>query len=289
MILWSLLRSLALLLPVAALSLPASQSPSFFYQGHDLSSLQLLEETGSIYKDSARQNATRPAEAILGDGGMNTVRLRYPHQRPSSHNTQAPALTPPKNLGRSARLPIPAPRIQPKLHPLPRLALPQTRLPHLPRLPLQRHLGRPEQAVHPRRVADRAASASEYSPLVRVLDAAVLPRGWRAAEHRVARERDPQRDAVACGAGELEVDAGVGACEEFHELGDAVEGGEGGGERCCGRGRAEAGRDDPLVSRLSFVMAVSDVICSRYRRRMGRGFANDMVRGNYRDRDCFHG
>jgi arabinogalactan endo-1,4-beta-galactosidase len=50
--------------------------PSFFYKGHDLSSLKTLEESGCIYKDTARKNATRPAEAILGDGGMNTVRLR---------------------------------------------------------------------------------------------------------------------------------------------------------------------------------------------------------------------
>jgi arabinogalactan endo-1,4-beta-galactosidase len=36
----------------------------------------MLEEGGSIYKDTSKHNATRPAEAILGDGGMNTVRLR---------------------------------------------------------------------------------------------------------------------------------------------------------------------------------------------------------------------
>lgn len=47
-----------------------------FYYGHDLSSLALLEEGGAIYKDTARGNATRSADAILGDGGMNTVRLR---------------------------------------------------------------------------------------------------------------------------------------------------------------------------------------------------------------------
>lgn len=52
-----------------------SQAP-FFYKGHDLSSLLTLEEGGAIYKDTARNNQTRPAEAILGDGGMNTVRLR---------------------------------------------------------------------------------------------------------------------------------------------------------------------------------------------------------------------
>jgi len=47
-----------------------------FYKGHDLSSLLMLEEGGSIYKDTERHNETRAAEAILGDGGMNSVRLR---------------------------------------------------------------------------------------------------------------------------------------------------------------------------------------------------------------------
>jgi arabinogalactan endo-1,4-beta-galactosidase len=51
-------------------------SSPFFYKGHDLSSLKMLEEGGCIYKDTSRHNQTRPAEAILGDGGMNTVRLR---------------------------------------------------------------------------------------------------------------------------------------------------------------------------------------------------------------------
>jgi arabinogalactan endo-1,4-beta-galactosidase len=36
----------------------------------------MLEDSGSIYKDTARHNETRTADAILGDGGMNTVRLR---------------------------------------------------------------------------------------------------------------------------------------------------------------------------------------------------------------------
>lgn len=36
----------------------------------------MLEEGGCIYKDTERKNVTRPAEAILGDGGMNSVRLR---------------------------------------------------------------------------------------------------------------------------------------------------------------------------------------------------------------------
>ncbi|RDW75029.1 putative arabinogalactan endo-1,4-beta-galactosidase [Coleophoma cylindrospora] len=36
----------------------------------------MLEDGGNTFKDSFRHNATRPAEDILGDGGMNTVRLR---------------------------------------------------------------------------------------------------------------------------------------------------------------------------------------------------------------------
>ena len=73
------------LLSVAAPTADSSISPvnsrnyqpaPYFYQGHDLSSLKMLVETGSIYKDTARQNETRPAEDILGDGGMNSVRLR---------------------------------------------------------------------------------------------------------------------------------------------------------------------------------------------------------------------
>jgi arabinogalactan endo-1,4-beta-galactosidase len=49
---------------------------SYFYKGHDLSSLKTLEDTGGIFKDTTQNNRTRPAEDILGDGGMNTVRLR---------------------------------------------------------------------------------------------------------------------------------------------------------------------------------------------------------------------
>jgi arabinogalactan endo-1,4-beta-galactosidase len=36
----------------------------------------MLEDGGCIYKDTTRGNETRQAEAILGDGGMNSVRLR---------------------------------------------------------------------------------------------------------------------------------------------------------------------------------------------------------------------
>lgn len=48
----------------------------FFYKGFDLSSLKIEEDGGAIYKDTARNNETRPVEDILGDGGMNVVRLR---------------------------------------------------------------------------------------------------------------------------------------------------------------------------------------------------------------------
>ncbi|KAL3420681.1 glycosyl hydrolase family 53 [Phlyctema vagabunda] len=71
---------LALALPLVS-ALPSQSSGhdapgQFFFKGHDLSSLKLLEDGGSIFKDTQRRNATRPAEDILGDGGMNTVRLR---------------------------------------------------------------------------------------------------------------------------------------------------------------------------------------------------------------------
>ncbi|KAF2499956.1 glycosyl hydrolase 53 [Lophium mytilinum] len=47
-----------------------------FYQGHDLSSLGIMEQGGAVYHDTARHDQTRAAEDIRGDGGMNTVRLR---------------------------------------------------------------------------------------------------------------------------------------------------------------------------------------------------------------------
>lgn len=36
----------------------------------------MLEDGDYIYKDTSRHNRTGPTEDILGDGGMNTVRLR---------------------------------------------------------------------------------------------------------------------------------------------------------------------------------------------------------------------
>lgn len=58
-------------------TIQTSSIDPFFYKGFDLSSLHILELGNVTYKDTARHNATRPAEDILGDGGMNTVRLRY--------------------------------------------------------------------------------------------------------------------------------------------------------------------------------------------------------------------
>lgn len=58
------------------LGLTKPTSAELIYLGHDLSSLRILELGGAIYHDSARDNETRPAEDILGDGGANTIRLR---------------------------------------------------------------------------------------------------------------------------------------------------------------------------------------------------------------------
>lgn len=56
---------------------PRPKKPQpYFYNGFDLSSLKIQEDGGFIYKDTARNNETRPVEDILGDAGMNTVRLR---------------------------------------------------------------------------------------------------------------------------------------------------------------------------------------------------------------------
>ena len=53
-----------------------SGTQAFFFKGHDLSSLKMLEDGGCIYKNTARQNQTMPADDILASGGMNSVRLR---------------------------------------------------------------------------------------------------------------------------------------------------------------------------------------------------------------------
>lgn len=49
----------------------------FFYKSHDLSSLLLLEAGGgSIFYDTAKNNASRDIEDILRDGGANSIKLR---------------------------------------------------------------------------------------------------------------------------------------------------------------------------------------------------------------------
>ena len=75
------LRSLtAAAAAILSLSSFATASPKpkkpYFYNGFDLSSLKIQEDGGFVFKDTARNNATRPVEDILGDAGMNTVRLR---------------------------------------------------------------------------------------------------------------------------------------------------------------------------------------------------------------------
>ncbi|KAF2803867.1 glycosyl hydrolase 53 [Mytilinidion resinicola] len=86
MLLVETLIALLLLGSAFAFAFPASEAnggghggqnaQSVFYQGHDLSSLGIMEQGGAVYHDTARHNQTRAAEDILGDGGMNTVRLR---------------------------------------------------------------------------------------------------------------------------------------------------------------------------------------------------------------------
>lgn len=71
-----ILLLLALHLVRAIPTQPSNREEPFFFKGHDLSSLKMLEDGGCIYRDTTRYNETRRAEAILGDGGMNTVRLR---------------------------------------------------------------------------------------------------------------------------------------------------------------------------------------------------------------------
>ncbi|EIW76189.1 glycoside hydrolase family 53 protein [Coniophora puteana RWD-64-598 SS2] len=61
----------------AAPSPAASVIPLSFYKGHDLSSLKMLEDTGTYtFVDTAQDNTTRAADDILADGGMNAVRMR---------------------------------------------------------------------------------------------------------------------------------------------------------------------------------------------------------------------
>lgn len=76
-VLGSLLTATAAILSHCSLASAApKQKKPYFYKGFDLSSLKIQEDGGYVFKDTARGNATRPVEDILGDAGMNTVRLR---------------------------------------------------------------------------------------------------------------------------------------------------------------------------------------------------------------------
>ncbi|TQN73986.1 Arabinogalactan endo-beta-1,4-galactanase [Colletotrichum shisoi] len=67
--------ALAMAAPAAEAINQGDEKP-FFYKGHDLSSLKMLEESQHVFVDTARGNQERPADDILADGGMNGVRLR---------------------------------------------------------------------------------------------------------------------------------------------------------------------------------------------------------------------
>ncbi|KAI9739215.1 MAG: hypothetical protein M1834_007428 [Cirrosporium novae-zelandiae] len=70
----------AFLLSICSLAAAVAASPAMeprsttFYKGHDLSSTKMLEDSGYTYYTTAGKEAD--IEDILGDGGMNTVRLR---------------------------------------------------------------------------------------------------------------------------------------------------------------------------------------------------------------------
>ncbi|KUI68052.1 putative arabinogalactan endo-beta-1,4-galactanase A [Cytospora mali] len=74
----SLAACFTTLTTLAAVAVGQAEPPSqtFFYKGHDLSSLGTMEASDNIYIDTSRGNTTRPADDILADGGMNGVRLR---------------------------------------------------------------------------------------------------------------------------------------------------------------------------------------------------------------------
>ncbi|PNS21877.1 hypothetical protein CAC42_475 [Sphaceloma murrayae] len=72
----SAVTSLAFAAPQNVAPLEKRQDAPYFYKGYDLSSLLLSEQNNIVYKDTSRNNETRQAEDILGDNGMNTVRLR---------------------------------------------------------------------------------------------------------------------------------------------------------------------------------------------------------------------
>ncbi|KAF4549799.1 putative glycosyl hydrolase family 53 protein 2 [Elsinoe fawcettii] len=63
--------------PIFPLEKRQNETKISFYQGFDLSSLLLAEQANTIFKDTRKDNITRPAEDILVEySGMNTVRLR---------------------------------------------------------------------------------------------------------------------------------------------------------------------------------------------------------------------
>ncbi|TDZ72085.1 putative arabinogalactan endo-beta-1,4-galactanase A [Colletotrichum trifolii] len=79
MIVPSIVSLLALTALAAAAPAPEGSDVApkpFFYKGHDLSSLKMLEDSQNVFVDTARGNIERPADDILADGGMNGVRLR---------------------------------------------------------------------------------------------------------------------------------------------------------------------------------------------------------------------
>ncbi|KAL2353103.1 beta-galactosidase [Cryomyces antarcticus] len=71
-----------------------------FYKGLDLSSVATLEERGVVYKDTQRNNRTRPVEDILGDGGMDTVRLRCDHAIVATPNSRPQVRASPRRAAR---------------------------------------------------------------------------------------------------------------------------------------------------------------------------------------------
>ncbi|KAF2224461.1 family 53 glycosyl hydrolase [Elsinoe ampelina] len=63
--------------PIFPLQKRENETKISFYQGFDLSSLVANEQDNIVFKDTFRDNITRPAEDILMEySGMNTVRLR---------------------------------------------------------------------------------------------------------------------------------------------------------------------------------------------------------------------
>lgn len=196
---------LAALSAVGVTTASPSKKP-FFYKGHDLSSLQILEDGGASYKDTARGNATRPVEDILGDGGMNTVRLRLwvnptvPFDGPPgctymSFNELSLHHLPPRQseLTICYRLRD----LQPRLHSIPSKTLPQKGLQDLPRLPFLRLLGRSPKTSPTRRLAQDSHTPRQHPAQLRLQHPPNLPQSRRGPRPRQSRERDPPRHDLA--------------------------------------------------------------------------------------------